>query len=95
MNAKRIYLTAIVLGFSALSLAVTTVITRHNSGKDFMQGELEKVVVDSSGTLRLARQSEELDCGTLLTDAWSVHTLLAGVDDDVYLGTGPNAVVIR
>ena len=94
MNMKRTALTGIILGISAYSLAVTTVITRHEAGKDFIKGELENVVADSAGTLRLARQSEELDCGDLLSDALSVHTLFAG-DDAIYLGTGPNAAVIR
>ena len=95
MNIKWTILTGIIFVISAFSSAVTTEITRHQTGKDFMQGDLEKVVVDSAGTLRLARQGEELDCGTLLSDAWSIHTLLAGTEDDVYLGTGPNAEVIR
>lgn len=95
MRTKRIIMTGVLLGLSATTLAVTTVITRHQDGKDFLKGDMEKVVVDSAGTLRLARQSREIDCKSLLQDVWSIHTLLAADDGALYLGTGPNAKVIR
>lgn len=75
--------------------AVTSVITRHQTSGDFLKGEVEKVIVDSSGTLRLAPQSGEADCGELLKDVWSIHTMYADDDGAVYLGTGPNAKVLR
>ena len=78
-----------------MTLAVTTVITRHQAGTDFIKGETEKVVVDSGGTLRLAQQSTVVDCGALLDDAWSVHSVLADTEGVLYLGTGPDAEVIR
>ena len=80
---------------SAMTLAVTTVITRHQAGTDFIQGETDKVVVDSGGTLRLAQRSTAIDCGALLDDAWSVHSIVADAEGVLYLGTGPNAGVIR
>ena len=78
-----------------MTLAVTTVITRHQAGTDFIQGETDKVVVDSGGTLRLAQRCTAIDCGVLLDDAWSVHSIVADAEGVLYLGTGPNAEVIR
>lgn len=95
MIMKRISLTGLFLTFSALALSVTTVITRHHESKDFLKGEFEDVIVDSAGTLRLARQSEVVDCDTLLDDVWSIHTVLAGDNKSIYLGTGPNGKVIH
>jgi hypothetical protein len=78
-----------------MSLGVTTVITRHQAGTDFIEGETENVIVDSDGTLRLAQLSSVLDCGGLLEDVWSVHSMAADDSGGLYLGTGPNADVIR
>jgi len=75
--------------------AVTSVITRHRTSSDFLKGEVEKVIVDSSGTLRLAPKSTEADCGELLKDVWSIHTMYADNDGVLYLGTGPDAKVFR
>ncbi len=80
---------------SAMTVAVTTVITRHQAGTDFIQGETDKVVVDSGGTLRLAQRSTAIDCGALLDDAWSVHSIVSDAEGVLYLGTGPDAGVIR
>ncbi|MHC4882014.1 MAG: hypothetical protein ACYTEN_07385 [Planctomycetota bacterium] len=75
--------------------AVTSVITRHQASGDFLKGEVEKVIIDSSGTLRLAPESAEVDCGERLKDVWSIHTMYADTDGAVYLGTGPDAKVFR
>jgi outer membrane protein assembly factor BamB len=75
--------------------AVTSVITRHETSDDFLKGEVERVIVDSSGTLRLAPQSAEANCGERLKDVWSIHTMYADKDGVLYLGTGPNAKVFR
>lgn len=80
---------------TAVTLAVTTVITRHEAGTDFIEGESKKVIVDSDGTLRLAQHSTVIDCGQLLDDAWSVHSIVADSAGVLYLGTGPDAGVIR
>lgn len=95
MRTKQLCIAGMCLSFSVFTFAVTTVITRHESGTDFIQGELDHVTVDSSGTLRLARRSQEIDCGNLLEDVWSIHTILAEPDGTLFLGTGPNARVIR
>ncbi|MHC4236789.1 MAG: flagellar hook assembly protein FlgD [Planctomycetota bacterium] len=95
MRNKWLFTLGVFWGIAAISQAVTTTIVRHQAAADFTGGEAEHVIVDSSGTLRLARQSIEADCGTLLDDAWSVHSILTDPDGVLYLGTGPDAGVIR
>ncbi|MBL7214081.1 MAG: hypothetical protein ISS71_00215 [Phycisphaerae bacterium] len=94
----KLYATA-VLCFSLIivsfSQAVTSVITRHNSSADFLKGETKQVVIDSTGLIRLAPQITQIDTGGLLKDAWSIHTMMADADGVVYLGTGPDANVLR
>ncbi|MBC8378332.1 MAG: hypothetical protein H8E62_04075 [Planctomycetes bacterium] len=97
MNAKP-YLTA-VLCFSlmmvAISPAVTSVITRHNSSGDFLKGETDDVIIGSTGTLSLSPKTEAIETGDFLDDVWSIHTMVTDADGGVYLGTGPNAKVLR
>ena len=95
MRNKWLLTSGMFLWASAMTLAVTTVITRHQAGTDFIQGETDKVVVDSGGTLRLAQRSTAIDCGGLLDDAWSVHSIVSDAEGALYLGTGPDAGVIR
>jgi outer membrane protein assembly factor BamB len=80
---------------AVMAMAVTSVITRHQSSADFSKGRTDKIIVDSAGTLRLAQQSSDVNCGGLLDDAWSIHTILADPDGSLFLGTGPNAKVVR
>jgi outer membrane protein assembly factor BamB len=95
MRNKWLFASGMFLGASAMTLAVTTAITRHQTAADFTGGETEKVIVDSAGTLRLAQRSTAVDCGALLDNAWSVHSVLADAEGVLYLGTGPDAEVIR
>ncbi len=95
MRNKWLFASGIFLTASAMTLAVTTAITRHQAAADFTKGETEKIIVDSAGTLRLAQQSTVADCGALLDDVWSVHSILADAEGVLYLGTGPDAKVIR
>ena len=95
MRHKWLLASGMFLGVSVMTLAVTTAITRHEAAADFTKGETEKVIVDSAGTLRLAQQSAAVDCGALLDDAWSIHSILADAEGVLYLGTGPDAKVIR
>lgn len=75
--------------------AVTSVMTRHQTSGDFLKGEIEKIMIDSAGSLRLAPENAEVDCGTLLGGVWSIHTMYTDKDGALYLGTGPNAKVLR
>ena len=95
MRHKWLLTSGMFLWASTMTLAVTTVITRHQAGTDFIEGETEYAIVNSDGTLRLAQQSAEVDCGELLEDAWSVHSIVADADGALYLGTGPDAKVIH
>ncbi len=100
MNNKRIegFVRFVCLFFfyaAAGALAVTSVITRHNSGEDFAKGDTEQVVVDSAGTLRLAPRTRHIDCGQLLNDVWTINCLLTDHRQALYLGTSPNGTVIR
>ncbi len=75
--------------------AVTSTITRHNSSADFLKGEADNVIIDAAGTLRLAPQTTPVDTGDRLDDVWSIHTLVMDADGAVYMGTGPDAAVLR
>ncbi len=92
------YLTAMLcfsLTMSAFAPAVTSVIKRHKSGADFLKGQTESVVVDSTGTIKLAPKTETVDTGDYLDDVWSIHTMITDADGAVYMGTGPDAKILR
>jgi hypothetical protein len=77
------------------SFAVTSKITRQSSAEDFLKGETEETIVDSAGTITLARRATEVNCGTLLRDVWSINSVVTSGDGTVYLGTSPNALIIK
>jgi len=72
-------LALVVIG--GLCGAVTSKITRHASAADLLKGETAGTVIDSEGTIKLARKATEIDCGRLL--------------GAVYLGTSPNGDIIK
>lgn len=95
---KRFYFKSIVVSLlvlTAAAAAVTSVITRHNTGADFAKGKTDGVVIDSNGTIRLARHTEHVDCGELLKDVWAIHSMVVDGRGAMYLGTGPNGKVVR
>lgn len=79
---------------TSLCPAVNSVMLRHQTGSDFLKGKPENIIIDSSGTLRLTRQNRRLKLGGLLDDVWAINTMMAD-GQKVYLGTGPDAKVIR
>lgn len=83
------------LGLVSSVSAVTSVITRHSSGADFSQGQTEQTVIHSTGTLRLAPPTETIDTAGKLDGVWSIHAMMTDKDGAVYLGTGPDAKVLR
>ena len=95
MKNKWFLTFGIFLCVSMTASAVTTVITRHQAGTDFIKGETKKVIVNSDGTLRLARKTVHVDSGGLLEDVWSIHSMVADSAGALYLGTGPNAKVLH
>jgi hypothetical protein len=72
--------------------AVTTKITHHSTGPDFLAGEVEDVVVSSKGTIKLGRAwttpVEEFE------NVWSINSIVVsgGV---IYLGTSPNGGIFK
>jgi len=86
---------AISLMCSVYAAAVTSVIVRHNTGADFAKGTTDGVVIDSNGTLRLARHTEHIDCGELLKNVWAIHTMVVDGRGALFLGTGPDGRVLR
>lgn len=95
MKRQICFIPALILSIVPASWAITSVITRHQSSVDFLKGETKDVVIDSSGTLRLTPNTTEVDCGELLSDAWSIYAMHTDKDGVLYLGTGPNANVLR
>ena len=93
LNVLTVMLLFILLG--APAPAVTSVITRHTSSDDFLKGDTEHIVIDSAGSLRLARRTTHIDCGDLLKDVWAINCMLADSRQALYLGTGPNGKVLR
>ncbi len=79
---------------TSVSVAVNSVMLRHQTGSDFLKGKPENIIIDSSGTLRLTRQSREIRLGGLLDDVWAINTMIAD-GQKIYIGTGPDAKVIR
>ncbi len=75
--------------------AVTSEMTRHSTAAELLKGKTEQTQIDSDGTIRLARQSKTIDCGTLLEKVWSINALVIGPDGGVYLGTSPNGQIFR
>ncbi len=93
---KTLFSFLLALGFFVMpSFAVTSKITRHSSAKDFLKGKTEETIVDSAGAITLARWATELNCGTLLRDVWSINSVVTSGDGTVYLGTSPNALIIK
>lgn len=77
------------------ALAVTSQITRHATAADFLKGQTENVVIDSEGTIQLARQAVEIDCQNLLENTWIINTIVSDNSDALYLGTSPNGKIIK
>ncbi|HIJ71168.1 MAG TPA: hypothetical protein HPP87_07370 [Planctomycetes bacterium] len=96
-HLKRTIETIIIIVFVAagLSGAVTSRITRHSSAAEMLKGETENTVIDSEGTIKLARQTTEIDCAGLLKDVWIINTIVTDPAGDIYLGTSPNGVIIK
>ena len=84
-----------VVLFGGLCRGVTTKITRQSTAADLEAGQTEDVIIDSTGTIRLARQAETLDLGGVLEDAWIINELVIAADGTVYIGTSPNGDIIR
>ena len=80
---------------SCVCPAVTTKITSHSTAADFTAGETKNTVIESDGTIKLARSSLTIDLGKSLKDVWIINSIVIGADGSVYLGTSPNGVIIK
>ena len=63
--------------FCSSGLAVTSKVVRHSSAADMLKGTVERAVIDSDGTITLARQTKEIDVGKLLKDVWTINAVVA------------------
>ncbi|MBN1124036.1 MAG: hypothetical protein JXA82_03450 [Sedimentisphaerales bacterium] len=88
-----LFLLYLVLGYSTAS-AVTSKIMRFSEASEFLKGKTENVIIDSEGTILLARESTTIDCGELLKDIWSINTVTVDSSGNVYLGTSPNGDIL-
>ena len=84
-----------VFAISGISSAVTSKITRHRSAADLLKGETENTIIDSEGTIKLAREAVEIDYPRLLKDVWIINTIVADSAGTIYLGTSPNGDIIK
>ena len=75
--------------------AVTSQVTYHRSAADLLKGETENVIINSEGTIKLARKATEIDCTDLLEDVWIINTIVTDSDGNVYIGTSPNGDIIK
>ena len=96
---KNRFFAAVIVCFSLMMISssegVNSVITRHNSSTDFLKGETEDIVIGSTGSMSLAPKTDVIDTGRALDDVWSILTMITDADGNVYLGTGPDAKVLR
>ena len=83
------------LMMASSSKGVNSVITRHKSSADFLKGETKDIVIGSTGSMSLAPKTELIDTGQALVNVWSILTMITDADGGLYLGTGPDAKVLR
>ena len=88
---KQIIIAAMLiwLPFSVCK-AVTSKVTKQNSSQEFLKGETNDVVINSRGTIQLARKSEVLV--KEFEDVWSINAIVTA-KDTIYIGTSPNGGV--
>jgi len=72
--------------------AVSTKITRHENGADFLKGKTENVVIDLRGTIQLGRASQVLV--EKFEDVWSINSIVVS-GGTVYVGTSPNGGIYK
>ena len=97
-NSVEIILPVLVLALllpNLAALAVTSEVTRHATAGDFLKGQAEKVIIDSEGTIQLARWAVEIDCQNFLENVWVINTIICDNSGTLYLGTSPNGKIIK
>lgn len=84
-----------ILIITALCPAVTSKITRQTSAADFLKGETDDTIIDSRGTIQLARQSTEIELDDLLEDVWIINDIVTDDSGNTFLATSPNGDIIK
>ncbi len=98
MDLSNAFSRTLIVGLLLLPLparAVTSVITRHAQSEEFLKGKIENIMVDSEGTLRLARRAETQIATRDLIGVWTINTMLAEADGAIYCGTSPNGTIFK
>ncbi len=72
--------------------AVSTKITRQESGADFLKGQSENVVIDLRGTIQLGRASQVVV--EKFENVWSINSIVVS-GGTVYIGTSPNGGIYK
>jgi WD40 repeat protein len=94
-SKKTVTAICILFAVSCQCFAVTTKITSHSTAADFTAGETKNTVIESDGTIKLARNSKPIDLKESLKDAWIINSIVEGSDGSLYLGTSPNGAIIK
>ena len=92
---RRLGVAMIVTAMMGSVWAVTSEVTKHSTAAEFLKGKTDLTQVDSEGTIRLARQSRTIDFGGSLDKVWAIHSMAAGPDGSVFVGTSPNGQIFR
>ncbi|MCK4998795.1 MAG: hypothetical protein KAS23_04640 [Anaerohalosphaera sp.] len=95
LNTKLMIAALMICCMTAASFAVTSKISRQASAADLLKGETENIIIDSDGTMRLARKFSEIDLGDLSKSVWTINAMTTDIDLNVYLGTSPNGRIIK
>jgi len=76
----------------SVSLAVSSMVTRHTSSADFSKGQTKDVVIGSQGDIQLGRAAEVLVKD--FTGLWSINSIVAS-PGTIFVGTSPNGGVYK
>ena len=85
----------LTIGLADSAFAVTSKITRHSTAAKLLKGQAKDVIIDSEGTVKLARKSAVLKMGSSLDKTWTINCMTADAKGNIYLGTGPNGKIVK
>ena len=93
---KKICLIALTFVLTVnTTFAVTSQIIRHSEATELLKGQTSNVVIDSEGTIKLARHADPIDLGSLLEETWTINCLAADSKGNIFIGTSPNGKIIK
>lgn len=85
----------LTISFLGSASAVTPKITRHTTAADLLKGETDNIIIDSEGTIKLARKSKVINLDKLLDKTWIINSIASDINGNIYLGTSPNGKIIK